>query len=134
MAVTDPIADYLTRIRNAQIAGHRVVDIPASQTKKRITEILYDQGYIMKYKFVDEQGPTGTIKIALKYDPVTKDPMIRKLIRVSKPGLRQYAGSKDLPRVLNGLGVAIVSTSQGIMTDKQARTENVGGEVMCFVY
>lgn len=134
MAVTDPIADYLTRIRNAQIAGHRVVDIPASKTKKRITEILYDQGYIMKYKFVDEQGPTGTIKIALKYDPVTKDPIIRKLIRVSKPGLRQYAGSKDLPRVLNGLGVAIVSTSQGIMTDKQARTENVGGEVMCFVY
>lgn len=134
MAVTDPIADFMTRIRNAQMAGHRIVDIPASKTKKRITEILYEQGYILKYKFIDEEGPTGIIKIALKYDPVTKDPIIRRMVRVSKPGLRQYRGSTDLPRVLNGMGLAIVSTSHGIMTDKQARAENVGGEVMCFVY
>jgi small subunit ribosomal protein S8 len=134
MAVTDPISDYLTRIRNAQVAGHRIVEIPASNTKKRITEILYDQGYILKYKFEDELGPTGTIKVALKYDPVSKDPVIRKLERFSRPGLRQYRGSDDLPRVLNGLGIAIVSTSKGIMTDKSARAQNVGGEVLCFVY
>jgi small subunit ribosomal protein S8 len=134
MAVNDPISDFLTRIRNAQLAGHRIVDVPASNTKKRITEILYDQGYILKYKFVDEQGPTGTIKIALKYDPVTKDPVIRELKRFSRPGLRQYRGAQDLPRVLNGLGIAIVSTSKGIMTDKSARSENVGGEVLCTVY
>lgn len=134
MAVNDPIADYLTRIRNAQLAGHRIVDIPASNTKKRITEILYDQGYILKYKFDDETGPTGTIKVALKYDPVTKDPMIRKLERFSRPGLRQYRSAKDLPRVLNGLGIAIVSTSKGIMTDKSAREHNVGGEVLCTVF
>jgi small subunit ribosomal protein S8 len=134
MAVNDPIADYLTRIRNAQLAGHRIVDIPASNTKKRITEILYDQGYILKYKFDDETGPTGTIKVALKYDPVTKDPMIRKLERFSRPGLRQYRNAKDLPRVLNGLGIAIVSTSKGIMTDKSAREHNVGGEVLCTVF
>lgn len=134
MAVNDPISDFLTRIRNAQLAGHRVVDIPASNTKKRMTEILYDQGYILKYKFVDDQGPTGVIKIALKYDPVTKDPVIRELKRYSRPGLRQYRGSSDLPRVLNGLGIAIISTSKGIMTDKNARAENVGGEVLCTVY
>jgi len=134
MAVTDPISDYLTRIRNAQVAGHRIVEIPASNTKKRITEILYDQGYILKYKFEDGLGHTGTIKVALKYDPVSKDPVIRKLERFSRPGLRQYRGSDDLPRVLNGLGIAIVSTSKGIMTDKSARAEKVGGEVLCFVY
>lgn len=133
MAVNDPISDFLTRIRNAQLAGHRIVDVPASNTKKRMTEILYEQGYILKYKFVEE-GPTGTIKIALKYDPVTKDPVIRELKRFSRPGLRLYRGASDLPRVLNGLGIAIISTSKGIMTDKAARSENVGGEVLCTVY
>ncbi|MEM9528932.1 MAG: 30S ribosomal protein S8 [Bacteroidota bacterium] len=136
MAVTDPIADYLTRIRNAQIAGHRVVVIPASKTKKRMTEILYDQGYILKYKFDDEagKGKQGEISIALKYDKESKKAVIRKLIRVSKPGLRQYVKADALPRVINGLGIAIVSTSHGLMTDKQARKENVGGEVLCYVY
>jgi small subunit ribosomal protein S8 len=136
MAVTDPIADYLTRIRNAQIAGHRVVTIPASKTKKRMTEILYDQGYILKYKFDDEagKGKQGEISIALKYNKGTKDPVIRKMIRVSKPGLRQYVKADALPRVINGLGIAIVSTSKGLMTDKQARTEHIGGEVLCYVY
>jgi small subunit ribosomal protein S8 len=134
MAVTDPIADFLTRIRNAQIAGHRMVEIPASNTKKRLTEILYEQGYILKYKFEDETGPTGTIKIALKYDPVSKDPIIRKLERISRPGLRHYRGADELPRILNGMGVAIVSTSKGIMTDKAAREHNVGGEVLCLIY
>ncbi|MEO0734414.1 MAG: 30S ribosomal protein S8 [Bacteroidota bacterium] len=136
MAVTDPIADFLTRIRNAQIAGHRVVVIPASKTKKRMTEILYDQGYILKYKFDDEagKGKQGEISIALKYDRDSKQPVIRKLIRVSKPGLRQYVKADALPRVINGLGIAIVSTSHGLMTDKQARKENVGGEVLCYVY
>jgi small subunit ribosomal protein S8 len=134
MAVTDPIADYLTRLRNAQMAGHRVVEIPMSNTKKSITEILYDQGYILKYKFAPEEGKNGVIKIALKYDPVTKDPVIRKLIRSSRPGLRNYKGADNLPRIINGLGVAIVSTSKGIMTDKLARQNNVGGEVLCFVY
>ncbi|WP_461532253.1 30S ribosomal protein S8 [Sinomicrobium sp.] len=130
---TDPIADYLTRIRNASSAGHRVVEIPASNLKKEITKILFDQGYILSYKFEDN-SVQGTIKIALKYDKVTKDPIIRKIQRVSKPGLRKYAGSNDLPRVLNGLGIAIVSTSHGVMTSKQARSENVGGEVLCYVY
>ncbi|MEL7163483.1 MAG: 30S ribosomal protein S8 [Bacteroidota bacterium] len=136
MAVTDPIADFLTRIRNAQIAGHRVVIIPASKTKKRMTEILYDQGYILKYKFDDEagKGKQGEISIALKYDKETKKAVIRKLIRVSKPGLRRYVKADALPRVINGLGIAIVSTSHGLMTDKQARKENVGGEVLCYVY
>jgi len=136
MAVTDPIADFLTRIRNAQIAGHRVVVIPASKTKKRMTEILYDQGYILKYKFDDEagKGKQGEISIALKYDKESKSPVIRKLIRVSKPGLRQYVKADALPRVINGLGIAIVSTSHGLMTDKQARKDNVGGEVLCYVY
>lgn len=134
MAVTDPIADYLTRIRNAQIAGHRIVEIPASNTRKRLTEILYDQGYILKYKFEEELGPTGTIKIALKYDPISKDPIIRKLERVSRPGLRQYKGATELPRILNGMVVAIISTSKGIMTDKAAREQKIGGEVLCLVY
>ena len=134
MAVTDPIADYLTRIRNAQIAGHWIVEIPASNTRKRLTEILYDQGYILKYKFEEELGPTGTIKIALKYDPISKDPIIRKLERVSRPGLRQYKGATELPRILNGMGVAIISTSKGIMTDKAAREQKIGGEVLCLVY
>ena len=136
MAVTDPIADFLTRIRNAQIAGHRVVVIPASKTKKRMTEILYDQGYILKYKFDDEagKGKQGEISIALKYEKDSKRPVIRKLIRVSKPGLRQYVKAEALPRVINGLGIAIVSTSRGLMTEKQARKDNVGGEVLCYVY
>ena len=136
MAVTDPIADFLTRIRNAQIAGHRVVVIPASKTKKRMTEILYDQGYILKYKFDDEagKGKQGEISIALKYEKDSKRPVIRKLIRVSKPGLRQYVKAEALPRVINGLGIAIVSTSKGVMTGKQATTNNVGGEVLAYVY
>ena len=130
--VTDPIADFLTRIRNAQMAGHRLVEIPASNLKKRITEILYDQGYILKYKFEDD-GKQGLIKIALKYDPQTKQPAIRSLERISRPGLRQYASPSDFRRVINGLGVAILSTSKGVMTDKQAKTENVGGEVLCYI-
>ncbi|TAG51866.1 MAG: 30S ribosomal protein S8 [Runella slithyformis] len=131
--VTDPIADFLTRIRNAQMAGHRVVDIPASNIKKRMTEILYNQGYILKYKFEDD-NKQGIIKIALKYNPVTKQSAIMDLQRVSKPGLRKYSGSAEMPRILNGLGVAIVSTSKGVMTDKEARVLNVGGEVLCYVY
>jgi small subunit ribosomal protein S8 len=136
MAVTDPIADYLTRIRNAQIAGHRVVVIPSSKTKKRMTEILYDQGYILKYKFDDEagKGKQGEISIALKYEKDSKRPVIRKLIRISKPGLRQYVKADALPRVINGLGIALVSTSHGLMTEKQARKENLGGEVLAYVY
>lgn len=135
MNVTDPIADYLTRIRNAQMAGHRIVEIPASKIKKRITEILYDQGYILKYTFDDEGAhKQGLIKIALKYDPLTKQPVIRELVRVSKPGLRRFAGSGEIPRVINGLGTMIVSTSQGLMTDKQARERNVGGELLCYIY
>ncbi|WP_340063565.1 30S ribosomal protein S8 [Ascidiimonas aurantiaca] len=130
---TDPIADYLTRIRNANSAGHRVVDIPASKLKKEITKILFDQGYILSYKFEDKEVQ-GNIKIALKYDKLTKEPVIRKLQRISKPGLRKYTGADSLPRVLNGLGIAIVSTSHGVMTSKQAREENVGGEVLCYVY
>jgi len=134
MAVTDPIADYLTRIRNAQQAGHRVVEIPASKTKKRLTEIMYDQGFIHKYIFDDEAGHQGLIRIAIKYDKVSKEPTIRKMGRISKPGLRKYFSSKDIPRIINGLGIAIVSTSKGLMTDKQARKQNIGGEVMCYVY
>ena len=130
--VTDPIADFLTRIRNAQMAGHRLVEIPASNLKKRITEILYNQGYILKYKFEDD-GKQGLIKIALKYDPQTKQPAIRSLERISRPGLRQYASPSNFRRVINGLGVAILSTSKGVMTDKQAKTENVGGEVLCYI-
>lgn len=134
MIVTDPIADYLTRIRNAQQAGHRIVEIPASKMKKSITEILYNQGYILKYVFDDAAGKQGIIKIALKYDPATKKPVIQKLQRISRPGLRNFSKASEIPRIINGLGVAIVSTSKGIMTDKQARSENVGGEVVCYVY
>ncbi|MDX1478528.1 MAG: 30S ribosomal protein S8 [Saprospiraceae bacterium] len=134
MATTDPIADYLTRIRNAQQARHRIVEIPSSKMKKKITEILYEQGYIHRYKFADNEGKQGMIKIALKYDPQTKEPVIRKLGKLSTPGLRKYAGANELPRIINGLGVAIVSTSKGIMTGKQARSENVGGELICYVY
>ncbi|MDC7996006.1 30S ribosomal protein S8 [Altibacter sp. HG106] len=131
---TDPIADYLTRVRNAISAGHRVVEIPASNLKKEITKILFDQGYILSYKFEDDNGPQGTIKIALKYDKLTKDPVIKKIQRISKPGLRKYSGSSEMPRILNGLGIAIVSTSAGVMTGKQAQAQNVGGEVLCYVY
>ena len=130
---TDPIADYLTRIRNANSAGHRVVEIPASKLKKEITKILFDQGFILSYKF-DDSTVQGTIKIALKYDKVTKEPVIRHIERVSRPGLRKYAGADNLPRVLNGLGIAIISTSQGVMTGKKARELNIGGEVICYVY
>lgn len=131
--VTDPIADFLTRIRNAQMAQHRIVEIPASNVKKRITEILYDKGYILKYKFEDD-NKQGIIKIALKYDAATKEPAIRSLERVSRPGLRQYAKPSEIRRVHNGLGIAIVSTSKGVMTDKEARAQNVGGEVLCNVF
>ena len=131
--VTDPIADYLTRIRNAQMATHRVVEIPASNLKKRLTEILYEKGYILKYKF-EEDNKQGIIKIALKYDPQTKIPAIQSLERVSRPGLRSYSKPGEFRRVKNGLGIAIVSTSKGVMTDKEARAQNVGGEVLCNVY
>jgi small subunit ribosomal protein S8 len=130
--VTDPIADFLTRIRNAQLAGHRLVEIPASNLKKRLTEILYDQGYILKYKFEDD-NKQGLIKIALKYDAASKQPAIRSLERVSRPGLRQYAKPAEIKRVINGLGVAILSTSKGVLTDKQAKAQNVGGEVLCYI-
>jgi small subunit ribosomal protein S8 len=131
--VTDPIADYLTRIRNAQMAGHTVVDIPASNMKKKLTEILYENGYILKYKF-EEDGPQGTIKIALKYDLESKIPAIRELVRISKPGLRRYTHVDGIPRVKNGLGIAILSTSKGVITDKEARSLKVGGEIICLVY
>jgi len=134
MAVTDPIADYLTRIRNAQLANHTIVDIPASNLKKKITEILYEQGYIYKYTFDDAAGKQGIIKIALKYDPITKDPVIKKCGRISKPGLRKFSKSGEIPRIINGLGICIVSTSKGVMTDKRAKQENVGGELLCYVY
>ena len=130
--VTDPIADYLTRIRNAVMANHRIVEIPASSIKKDITKILFDQGYILNYKFEEDTRP-GLIKIALKYHPVTKQPAISNMTRISKPGLRKYADSESLPRVLNGLGIAIISTSHGVMTDKEARKLKVGGEVICYV-
>ncbi|MFT3993401.1 MAG: 30S ribosomal protein S8 [Dysgonomonas sp.] len=131
--MTDPIADYLTRLRNAIQAKHRVVEIPASNLKKEITKILLEKGYILNYKFVDE-GPQGSIKVALKYDPVNKVNAIKKLIRISTPGLRKYVGYKEMPRVLNGLGIAVLSTSKGVMTDKEARDLKVGGEVLCYVY
>src|SRR5690606_907400 len=131
---TDPLADYLTTIRHAVRAGHRVVEIPASNLKKEITKILFDQGYILSYKFDDESSAQGSIKIALKYDKLTKEPVIREIQRISTPGLRKYAGSKEMPRVLNGLGIAIVSTSSGVMTGAQAKAQNVGGEVLCYVY
>jgi small subunit ribosomal protein S8 len=130
--VTDPIADYLTRIRNAVMANHRVVEIPKSKVKVEITKILLEKGYILNYKVEDETRP-GSIKIALKYHPVTKLSAINDLTRISKPGLRKYVDAGKLPRVLNGLGIAIISTSQGIMTDKEARTKNIGGEVLCYI-
>jgi len=131
--MTDPIADYLTRIRNAHLAKHRIVEIPASNMKKRITEVLFDKGYILSYKFEGE-GPTATIKIALKYHPVKKTPAIQGLKRVSSPGLREYASFENLPRVKNGLGIAILSTSNGVISDKEARAQKVGGEVLCYIY
>ena len=130
---TDPISDYLTRIRNAQLARHRVVEIPASNLKKKLTEILYQKGYILKYTFQDSADKQGTIKIALKYDVQTKLPIIKELVRVSSPGLRRYTGSKDIRRVKNGLGIAIISTPKGMMTDKEAKAQNVGGEVICHI-
>jgi len=131
--MTDPIADFLTRLRNAIMAHHRVVEIPASNLKKDITKILFEKGYILNYKFV-EDGPQGSIKIALKYDPATKSSAIKCLKRVSTPGLRKYTGYKAMPRVINGLGIAIISTSKGVMTDKEAAEQKIGGEVLCFVY
>lgn len=132
--VTDPIADYLTRVRNAILAGHKVVEIPASNLKKELTRILHDQGYILNYKSEDDKGPQGMIKIALKYDKKTQESAIRSLKRISKPGLRTYKPTDELPRVINGLGIAIISTSKGVMTDKQARQAKVGGEILCHVY
>ena len=131
--VTDPIADYLTRIRNAQVSRHRIVEIPASNLKKRMTEILYDLGYILRYKF-EEDNKQGIIKIALKYNAETKEPAILSLERISRPGLRQYAKPNEIRKVKNGLGIAIISTSQGVMTDKQAKANNVGGEVLCHIW
>ncbi len=131
--VTDPIADYLTRLRNAMTAGHRVVEIPGSNLKKEITKVLHDQGYILQYKFEDD-NKQGTIKIALKYNRENNQPAITHLERVSKPGLRKYSGADSIPRVLNGLGIAIMSTSRGVMTNKMARQEKIGGEVLCYVY
>jgi small subunit ribosomal protein S8 len=131
---TDPIADYLTRIRNAIRANHRIVEIPASNIKREITKVLLEKGYIQNYKVEEGDGPQGKLKIALKYNPVTKTSAIFHLERVSKPGLRKYTKAEELPRVLNGMGVAIVSTSKGLMTDKEARKENMGGEVLCYVY
>jgi len=131
--ITDPIADYLTYIRNAQLANHKVVEIPASNIKKSITKILHEKGYILSYKFL-EDNKQGTIKIALKYSKDTKAAAITSIQRASKPGLRRFAGADELPRVLNGLGIAILSTSKGVMTDKEARKENVGGEVLCYIY
>ena len=131
--MTDTVADYLTRVRNAIKANHRIVEIPSSNLKKEITKILLEKGYILSYKFEDNTVQ-GTIKIALKYHPISKQSAIKKLQRVSSPGLRQYTGSTNLPRVLNGLGIAIISTSKGVMTDKEAKTQKVGGEVLCYVY
>ena len=131
--MTDPISDYLTRLRNALMAGHKLVEVPASNIRKDITKILYEQGYILNYKFEDV-GHQGSINIALKYDKRDNTPAIRKIKRVSKPGLRKYSSSAELPRVLNGLGIAIISISHGVMTDKEARKQNVGGEVLCYLY
>lgn len=131
---TDPIADYLTRIRNAVKANHRIVEVPASNLKKEMTKILFDKGYISNYKFEDTENRQGLIKIALKYNAVTKMPAITTIRRISKPGLRKYVKADGIPRVINGLGIAIVSTSRGLMTDKEARQLNVGGEVICYVY
>ena len=132
--MTDTIADYLTRVRNAIKANHRVVEVPASNLKKEITKILFEKGYILNYKFDDTVNSQGVIKSALKYHPVTKQSAIRGLVRISTPGLRKYSGVERMPRVMNGLGIAIVSTSKGVMTDKEAKKDNVGGEVLCYVY
>ncbi len=134
MAITDPIADYLTRIRNAQMANHKIVEIPSSKMKKSITEILYDNGFIERYKFEETANHQGVIKIALKYDPLTKDPVIKEISRISRPGLRKLVSVDKIPRIINGLGLCIVSTSKGVMTDKDAKKQNVGGELICYVY
>lgn len=134
MKTTDPIADYLTRLRNAIKARHRVVEVPASSIKKEVTKVLFDKGYILNYKFEDTDNKQGNIKIALKYNPETKESAITKLHRVSTPGLRQYKGADKLPKVLNGLGIAILSTSKGVITDKEAKALNVGGEILCYIY
>jgi small subunit ribosomal protein S8 len=132
--MTDPIADLLTRIRNAIMAGHKVVEAPASNLKKEVARILFEKGYILSYKVVEGDGPQGVLKIALKYNTKSKKPAIKEIQRVSRPGLRQYTGFEDIPRVLNGLGIAIISTSKGLMTDKEAKKEKIGGEVLCYVY
>lgn len=132
--MTDPISDYLTRLRNAIKANHRIVEVPSSKLKKEITRVLHEKGYILNYKFEDIENHQGVIKIALKYHPVTKTPAIKKLDRISTPGLRKYTGATDMPRVINGLGIAVLTTSKGIMTDKEARKQNVGGEVLCYIY
>jgi small subunit ribosomal protein S8 len=132
--MTDPIADLLTRIRNAIMAGHKVVEAPASNLKKEIARILFEKGYILSYKVVEGDTPQGVLKIALKYNPKTKKAAIKEIARISRPGLRQYIGFEDMPRVLNGLGIAIISTSKGLMTDKEAKNEKIGGEVLCYVY
>ena len=132
--MTDPIADLLTRIRNAIMAGHKVVEAPASNLKKEVARILFEKGYILSYKVVEGDGPQGVLKIALKYNPKSKKPAIKEIQRVSRPGLRQYTGFDEMPRVLNGLGIAIISTSKGLMTDKEAKKEKIGGEVLCYVY
>ena len=132
--MTDPVSDYLTRLRNAIKANHRIVEIPASKLKKEITRVLFEKGYILNYKFEDVINHQGTIKIALKYHPVTKTPAIKKLDRISRPGLRRYTGVETMPRVINGLGIAVITTSKGVMTDKEARKLNVGGEVLCYIY
>ena len=132
--MTDPISDYLTRLRNAIKSNHKVVEIPASNLKKEITKVLFDKGYILNYKFEQGDNPQGIIKIALKYNPETRESAITSLQRISTPGLRKYSGTSSLPRVMNGLGVAILSTSKGVITDKEARKMNVGGEVLCYVY
>jgi small subunit ribosomal protein S8 len=132
--MTDPISDYLTRLRNAIKANHRIVEIPSSNMKKEITRVLFEKGYILNYKFEDVANHQGVIKIALKYHPVTKNPAIKKLERISTPGLRKYTDVTSMPRVINGLGIAVLTTSKGIMTDKEARKQNVGGEVLCYIY
>ena len=131
---TDTIADYLTRIRNANMAGHKVVDIPSSNIKKDITKILFDQGYILSYKFEETENNQGSIKIALKYDSISKEPVIKEIQRISKPGLRKYSSSQEFPRILNGLGISIVSTSKGVMTGKEAFKSNLGGEIICYIW
>jgi small subunit ribosomal protein S8 len=131
---TDPIADFLTRIRNASLAGHKVVDIPSSKIKYEITKILFDQGYVLSYKLEETKKGQGNIKIALKYNSQSNEPIIKKIQRISTPGLRKYSGSNEVPRILNGLGISIISTSKGLMTGKQAVKENLGGELLCYVY